>query len=56
MDAYNANPSSMAEALKSFDKRSDKRKIIIIGDMLELGAAADKEHLLIGQMTRQFDF
>ena len=56
MDAYNANPSSMAEALKSFDKRSDKRKVIIIGDMLELGAAADKEHLLIGQMTRQFDF
>ena len=38
LDAYNANPSSMTEALN---------KIAILGDMLELGDASYEEHLLI---------
>ncbi len=51
MDAYNANPSSMKEALLSFDKREAQRKVIIIGDMLELGEESRKEHEGIGELT-----
>jgi len=37
LDAYNANPSSMEKALESFATYEAKRKIAILGDMLELG-------------------
>ena len=36
-DAYNANPSSMAEAIKALGPIRGKRKIAMLGDMLELG-------------------
>lgn len=40
-DAYNASPISMEKSLKTFDKiYKDKKKIAVLGDMLELG---DKE-------------
>jgi len=51
LDAYNANPSSMKEALKSFDKRASVNKMIILGDMLELGEDSKKEHFVIGELT-----
>lgn len=51
LDAYNANPSSMSEAIQSFDRREAERKILIIGDMLELGEEAEQEHLAIGKLT-----
>ena len=44
MDAYNANPSSMAEAIKAFQKIKHKRKLYILGDMLELGNNSLVEH------------
>jgi len=38
MDAYNANPSSMKLSIESLGKlKSDKKKILILGDMKELG-------------------
>src|SRR5690625_5033044 len=40
-DAYNANPLSMEMALKSLNKKNHK-KLLILGDMLELGA--DSKH------------
>ena len=46
-DSYNASPTSMFEAIKAIDDyESDQilRKIIIIGDMLELGKFNDKYH------------
>jgi len=43
MDAYNANPSSMAEALRSLAERKG-RKGFILGEMLELGEFSDAEH------------
>lgn len=49
MDAYNANPSSMEEALKSFDELQADNKVAILGDMLELGATSRDEHELIAQ-------
>ncbi len=47
LDAYNANPSSMAHALNSFATSSDHAKLCILGDMYELGDAAPEEHAAI---------
>ncbi|QZE14410.1 UDP-N-acetylmuramoyl-tripeptide--D-alanyl-D-alanine ligase [Halosquirtibacter laminarini] len=47
VDTYNANPSSMKEALLNFDKLKHPQKIIILGDMLELGDVSEKEHQLV---------
>jgi UDP-N-acetylmuramoyl-tripeptide--D-alanyl-D-alanine ligase len=44
LDAYNANPSSMEAALRSFAVMEAPQKVAILGDMLELGAASEKEH------------
>lgn len=44
VDAYNANPTSVAAALDSFERLSAERKTVILGDMLELGRHAAAEH------------
>ncbi len=44
MDAYNANPSSMAAAISSFNKLERPNKIAFLGDMFELGETSTKEH------------
>ena len=44
LDAYNANPTSMTLAIQSFDKSDLKNKILILGDMYELGKEEDKFH------------
>ena len=48
LDAYNANPSSMAAALENLTQVEGSPKIAILGDMFELGssAVAEHEHLL----------
>ncbi len=52
LDAYNANPSSMNAALDSFFQLPEKSKVVILGDMAELGAASDTEHrLIINRLT-----
>ena len=43
-DAYNANPSSMEKALSSFAALLSERKMVILGDMLELGIASAAGH------------
>ena len=47
LDAYNANPSSMSVALENFLQLNNPNKIIIIGDMFELGEDSLKEHKAI---------
>ncbi|HUV05203.1 MAG TPA: UDP-N-acetylmuramoyl-tripeptide--D-alanyl-D-alanine ligase [Armatimonadota bacterium] len=48
-DAYNASPASMLSALKTLDALTGrKRKIAVLGDMLELGSYAPKAHRDIG--------
>lgn len=47
MDAYNANPSSMEVAISNFSKFPGSNKVMILGDMLELGREANNEHLKI---------
>lgn len=44
VDAYNANPTSMAAAVENFAQIKGERKIAILGDMLELGSQSDTEH------------
>lgn len=44
MDAYNANPSSMSLAIQTFEMHPAERKILILGDMRELGEWSLVEH------------
>lgn len=44
LDAYNANPSSMAVALENFSQIEEPNKIAFLGDMFELGEESYKEH------------
>ncbi|MBE0637497.1 MAG: UDP-N-acetylmuramoyl-tripeptide--D-alanyl-D-alanine ligase [Bacteroidales bacterium] len=53
MDAYNANPSSMEAAITHFAKFPDDRKVLILGDMLELGEESLPEHRRILELALQ---
>lgn len=49
-DAYNANPSSMRVAFDTLDQIVDiGRKVLIIGDMRELGTEAERCHHAVGR-------
>ncbi len=52
VDAYNANPTSMAAAVENF-RMIDvaEPKMLILGDMGELGAVSEAEHRKIAEMT-----
>ncbi len=43
-DAYNANPSSMEKAIASFAALRSEKKMVILGDMLELGSESETGH------------
>lgn len=47
MDAYNANPTSMELAIQAFEKDASRKSAVILGDMMELGSEAEKEHQYI---------
>lgn len=50
-DAYNANPSSLAVVVEAFARRfSFKRKMVVLGEMLELGDWSQSLHEKAGQM------
>ena len=49
-DSYNANPTSMALAIKSFAELKAEKKVFILGDMLELGEKSEDEHKKILEM------
>jgi UDP-N-acetylmuramoyl-tripeptide--D-alanyl-D-alanine ligase len=48
-DSYNANPSSMFTAIQSFSEIRSDQKVIILGDMLELGDKTESEHIKVLQ-------
>jgi UDP-N-acetylmuramoyl-tripeptide--D-alanyl-D-alanine ligase len=56
LDAYNANPTSMKAALSNFNQIEADKKIIIIGDMLELGDESKKAHLEILALAHEMNF
>ena len=47
VDAYNANPTSMEAALSNFAGVQAEKKIVLLGDMLELGDDSVEEHLKV---------
>lgn len=53
LDAYNANPSSMLVALENFIQLDKENKIVIIGDMYELGDESRLEHKAIVEFLNQ---
>ena len=54
IDAYNANPSSMLASLQNFCKIKAKNKMIILGDMRELGNSSLEEHQkIVDFITKQ---
>ena len=56
LDAYNANPTSMKAALENFSSMDAKNKILIIGDMFELGETAAEEHQVLADFTQKLGF
>ena len=53
IDAYNANPTSMAAALDNFRQIRAEHKMMILGDMRELGEDSEREHQRIVDMARE---
>ncbi|MBU1720559.1 MAG: UDP-N-acetylmuramoyl-tripeptide--D-alanyl-D-alanine ligase, partial [Bacteroidetes bacterium] len=50
LDAYNANPSSMKLAITSFLSSDMQNKMMILGDMRELGVESEAEHRAVLKM------
>ena len=51
LDAYNANPTSMQAALDNLAQTENSKKVVILGDMLELGDASEIEHQCIADLV-----
>ncbi len=56
LDAYNANPTSMMAALENFKQSEGSPKVMILGDMFELGDIAKEEHQSIADFIAQNPF
>ena len=51
-DSYNANPTSMGLAIEAFSEIKAENKLIILGDMLELGEKSEEEHMKLLKMLQ----
>ena len=57
LDAYNANPTSMRVAIENFSKVPDtSQRIVILGDMKELGKYSSEEHQKILELLESAGF
>ncbi|MFP4042878.1 MAG: UDP-N-acetylmuramoyl-tripeptide--D-alanyl-D-alanine ligase [Bacteroidales bacterium] len=56
LDAYNANPSSMQAAIANFAKYRKKPRVLILGDMFELGKYSMDEHNQLVEFVSQHEF
>src|SRR5690606_17276178 len=56
LDAYNANPTSMEAAIKNMSQLPDKNKVLILGDMFELGNSSEAEHQAIIDLAIRLNF
>lgn len=56
IDAYNANPSSMDLSIRNFVNIKDNNKLLIIGDMFELGESSKQEHEKIIELVKFLEF
>ena len=53
LDAYNANPSSMTAAINNLIAMDAPNKMVILGDMMELGDESDQSHQEIVKLTNR---
>ena len=53
VDCYNANATSMTAAIKSFSKVNSTPRMMILGDMLELGDISQEEHQKIADLAKE---
>ena len=56
VDAYNANPTSMAAAIENFSMMKADDKMLILGDMKELGEVSQAEHRRVVEELRKYGF
>ncbi|RAU84504.1 UDP-N-acetylmuramoyl-tripeptide--D-alanyl-D-alanine ligase [Pontibacter arcticus] len=56
LDAYNANPTSMAAAVRNFGSMAAPKKVVILGDMFEMGTESASEHKLLGEVVAEQNF
>jgi UDP-N-acetylmuramoyl-tripeptide--D-alanyl-D-alanine ligase len=56
LDAYNANPTSMAVALDGFERMPYENKVLILGGMRELGRESEAEHRLLVKRLLTMEF
>ena len=56
IDAYNANPTSMRAALMNFGQMEVEHKVLIFGDMFELGGNSQEEHQNVIQLIEKYKF
>lgn len=54
-DTYNASIDSMKSGLKAIGIMDAKRKIVVLGDMFELGDYSDNLHLEVGKLLKEID-
>ena len=55
-DSYNANPASVEMALKTLANiKSDGKKVVVFGDMLELGRFSQREHRNVGSLVAELN-
>ncbi len=56
LDAYNANPDSMVVAIENFEKHHASKKMLLLGDMFELGEYSGAEHKKIVDLLAEKGF
>lgn len=56
VDAYNANPTSMMASLRNFSKMEMAHKMVILGDMRELGEESISEHQKVVDYLQECNF
>ncbi len=54
MDAYNANPSSMFAAVDEFLRAREEKKLLILGEMREVGDSSHTEHKALLDHLKQY--
>jgi UDP-N-acetylmuramoyl-tripeptide--D-alanyl-D-alanine ligase len=55
LDAYNANPNSMKVAIENFSKYNAEKKLLLLGDMFELGEHSEEEHKAIVRLLQNLN-
>lgn len=53
LDAYNANPNSMKAAIENFAAYKSEHKLVLLGDMFELGEYSHEEHQNLAKLLKE---